>query len=450
VSTVTTDATPQAEAREVYLIGTTLRFSVSLFLAVAAGLALQIWITALLGAQGPHALYIRSIYTPLGFVALAVSEGVAVVIQVGSGVARRTAREHDIQTVLTTWTALGLGFFALLTSSLVFFGSQVTALLGVAPVQSASVQRFLVLMSVANGLGVIPIGCAAVLRGLGKTAASSILLTGEAVAAGVLMLGIEALHPGVDGVPLGYLAVVAASAFAGLGLVRRATGTALRTSRLSFHGVGHQLWATAVPVSGSFLLLALVTSGYLRMLARSPAAEITGFTLGQILQTYLIVPGIAIGSAAAIAVTLAQGSDRAAIARAGRRALIAIAAPSYVLIGLAVTLARHRLVGLFTADAHISAVATGYLVWVGPTLALLGITLAALTFLEQVGHARSAFILNVTFFAAIFLAALAFGHPVRPALLAHIVAAANVLGFFGVFTTTSRLLRRPREARVAP
>jgi hypothetical protein len=35
-------------------------------------------------------------------------------------------------------------------------------------------------------------------------------------------------------------------------------------------------------------------------------------------------------------------------------------------------------------------------------------------------------------------------------LLAHIVAAANVLGFFGVFTTTSRLLRRPREARVAP
>jgi hypothetical protein len=89
--------------------------------------------------------------------------------------------------------------------------------------------------------------------------------------------------------------------------------------------------------------------------------------------------------------------------------------------------------------------ATTYLTWVSPTLVLFGGSLAILTFPEQVGRARAAFLLNAACFAAMLAAAFSLPGPVRTATLAKLITAGNTVGFFTLTATTFRLLRRARR-----
>jgi Na+-driven multidrug efflux pump len=423
----------------------TARFSVNLTGAVAAGLALQVWIVALLGAEGPHALYVRSIYTPIGFLVLAVAEGLSVVVQVNVGHATRAGRPAAALGVLRVCIPVGVGFFVLLAGVMTLAGDQITAAVGVAPGERSGVTGFIALMCLANALAVVPVLCSAMLRGTGRSGVSALLTTANALGSGLLMYALVTLvHAGPDSVPFGYLAMTAVTSLAAIILVGRTPGRGRwRDVPLPMRQVARDLSSTALPVAGSFLLLSLSSAGYLSLLHHRPAAEVTGFSLGLVLQTYLIVPATAIGTGAAIAATLARDGDWTARRRRGMRALLAVAAPAYLVIAIVMSVAHSWLVDVFTGDPVVREAAAHYLGTVAPTFALLGITVAVLTFLEQVGFARSAFLLNVTFFAAVLAVAALLGHPPRASLIAGVIAVANLCGFTGVLVSAARLLRRP-------
>ncbi len=434
--------TPAARTGPPTLAAETRRLAAAILLGLLAALALQVWIVGFLGQIGPQALYARAIYAPIGFIALAVHEGLAVVAQIDAGICRRRDRPAAAAGGLTTLVAAGAGLFLVLAVVIALAGGVLLPVLGVDAAAVPEVATFLALMSLANGAAVAPVLCTAVLRGLGQARLSSLLgIAHVAVAAAVMLILQRTTSLGAQSVPVGYLfSTLVIGLVAGVVLVRR--GIRLPGWRLRAD-TARDIGRIGMPVAGSFLLLALVSSGYLHVLRGAHPDEVAGFGLGQILQTFLIVPATALGSAAAIAVTGRPAQDRTALHRAGLGVLLRLTAPVYLIISAVTFLARAGLVHLVTASPDIAADADDYLWWVAPTLVLLGPTLAVLTYLEQIGRAGVALVLNGTFFAVVLGVALALPQPVSAGTLVHLIAAANVVGFCGVQVTAARLLRQP-------
>ena len=429
------------------LTGRTLRFSGNLLLAVAAGIALQIWLVALIGGLGAHALYLRSLYAPVGFVSLAITEGLAITVQVCAGIAARNGTARDYAASLLTLTGIGLAAFAALAAGLATLSGPIEDALGVPAGSRQDLGAFLTLMTVSAGVALIPAVCEAGLRGLGRTRASAVLAVGHVVAVAVTVgLLVKVGHTGVYGVPLGYLAAtvpfVVATAVtldrAGIGVLRRSHWH-WRASALPWLG------RIALPVGASLLLLSTAASGYLALLHGAPATEVSGFGLGQIVQGYLVVPATVLGSGAALAANLSPAADRRQVVTAGLRALLVIAGPVYLLLAAGVFAGGPTIVDGLTGSAAVRSVGADYLTTVAPTLCLLGPSVAVLGYLEQVGRATIALLLNAGLFGATLLAAALLPGPAGSLDLARVIAVANTAGFAVVLLTALIVLRRPEE-----
>lgn len=424
----------QTEQR--WLVSRAARMSVSLVAMTTAGIVLQVAVTAFLGHLGGDALYLRSIYLPFGFVSLAVSEGVAVAVQVSASILLQrgdTARVGGVLMLMTVLSAGGFGALALLVLAL---SGPMEALLAVPAGSRVAVLAFLVTVLVANGLTMLPTLAGAALRGLGCAGAAAWLAAGgTALTIGAILAARQLWGLGAMSVPVGI-----AAGSVPLGAV---SWTALRRHGVGFERVADPapalrlLQQVALPVAGSFLVLSGASFGYLWLLREDGVAGVTGFALGQTVQTFLIVPAVAIGSAVAITVTLRGG----VVHPDAFRVLLRLALPAYAGIAGAVFLLRRPLVELLTADRAVGQVAVDYLGVVGPSLLPLGITLALLTYMEQTGRAMPALMLNATFFAAVLAIGAGLPSPLHAHALVVLLALANVAGCGCVSVSVHSLLR---------
>ncbi|MFI8423900.1 MATE family efflux transporter [Streptomyces sp. NPDC085479] len=420
----------------------TVRLAWSIFIGMLASLALQVWTVAFIGWQGSDALYVRSVYAPVGFVTLAVTEGLIVSAQVAAGVmARNGGRDRALQAV-PTFLYAGAGLLALTAVTFLVVPGPLTGLLGVPAEHRTTVVAFIVLTSVSSAFGLVPTLAGAALRGVGQAGVSSALGVAFALLSALAMVGLDMITDlGVYIVPIaGFGATLIVGAVTAVLLPRY--GLTVPSWKATRDAVG---WLTgvALPVAGTFLLLSTVSLGYLRVLRGAEEFEITGFSLGQMIQTFTMVAALAIGSGAAIAVTTREGEDRAALAQEGMRALLRVVFPVYALIAAVTFFLRGPVTDLFTDDEAVAAVARDFQAWVGPTLLLFGATLALITYLEQVGHARAAFLLNLSYFAILLSVAFLLPEPVSGHDLSVLLAVGNVVGFGTLMVSTWLLVRRP-------
>jgi len=423
------------------LLHRTAAMAVSLIAMTSAGTVLQIAVLAYLGHLGGQALYLRSVYLPFGFLTLAVAEGLTVTVQVATAELHRRNRTAEAGGPLLVLGALGLGGFLVLALSTWLVATPLAALLHVPATSRGEVRAFTVAMLIAAGMAMVATLASAALRGLGRVRLSAALAVAETLLICVSMLGAQALWSvGALSVPIGFVAGSLPIAVLGWTAVVRA-GVSLRWPA-ALAGVLHQLRWIALPVAGSFLVLAFSSFGYLCLLRDASADEVAGFGLGQTIQTFLIVPAIAIGSAAAIASTLYGDANRRRSRTGALRTVVSLALPAYLLISTAVVLLRAPLVEALTRSAEVGSVAVDYLGTVGPSLALLGVTLAVLTFLEQTGNASGAFVLNATFFAAVLAMGAALATPLHPHSLTLLIAFANVVGCACVLSCAVAIVRR--------
>ncbi|MEU3498339.1 MATE family efflux transporter [Kitasatospora cineracea] len=418
------------------------RFAISILFGLVAGLVLQIWTVAFLGRLGPEALYVRSVYTPVGYLVLAVTEGLVVAAQVSAGIAARSGRERDSLKSLPTFFAVGAGLLVLQTVMATVVSGPVLTALGVAPEARHEVLVFVVAVALTGAAGLVPYLGTGVLRGLGHT--------GSAAWLGVLftvlsIVGTIALHAvtglGVLAVPIGGLPAIV--------IVGASVALVLRRKQLAWPGMAidrgavRELLGLGAPVAGTFLLLTIVTFGYLRVLREAGPTEVAGFALGQMAVALLMVIAMAVGSGTAVAVTLRPGASRRGINYAGLVTALRLSVPPYFLLGAAAFLLREPVARALTTDRAAAAVAADYFAWVGPSLVLFGGTLALLSYLEQIGRAGAAFLLNVVYFTVMLAAAFLIPGPVDAGTLAKLIAAGNVLGFGGLwFSARFLVLRR--------
>ncbi|MFK0191631.1 MATE family efflux transporter [Kitasatospora sp. NPDC090308] len=418
------------------------RFAVSILLGLVAGLVLQTWTVAFLGRLGPEALYVRSVYTPVGYLVLAVTEGLVVAAQVSAGIAARNGRERDSLKSIPTFFAIGAGLLILQAVTAVAASGPFLSALGTAPGARHEVLVFVVAVALTGVVGLIPYLGTGVLRGLGHTGPAAwlgVLFTVLSIVGMVALRAVTGL--GVLAVPIGGLP---ATVIVGTAVVR-----VLRRKQVAWpvltldRGAIRELLGLGAPVAGTFLLLSTMTFGYLRVLHEAGPTEVAGFALGQMAVGLLMVIAMAAGSGAAVAVTLRPGENRRSLNHTGLVTALRLATPPYLLLGAAVFLLREPIARALTTDRAAASVTADYFAWVGPTLVLFGGTLALLSYLEQIGRAGVAFLLNVVYFAAMLAAAFLIPGPVRAGDLSKLIAAGNVLGLVGLwFSARFLVLRR--------
>jgi Na+-driven multidrug efflux pump len=282
-----------------------------------------------------------------------------------------------------------------------------------------------------------------VLRGMGRTVASSVLSVGFTVLsiAAMTVLGVWT--------DLGVLAVPAstliASTVAGAAAWMLLRGHAASGSGSWFRrDAAAELWAFGAPVAVTFLMLSTVNFGYLRVLREATTADVAGFNLGQGANSFFMVVAIAVGSGAAVVANLQPGEERRPIEAAGLSAAVRIALPPYAAIGVLAFALRHPLSRLLTSDAEVARTTADYFLWMGPTFVVFGGTLAVLTYLEQVGRARTALLLNAIYFTVLLAIAFLLPQPVGSIALTKLLAISNVIGFLTCWLSARYLINRPR------
>jgi Na+-driven multidrug efflux pump len=204
------------------------------------------------------------------------------------------------------------------------------------------------------------------------------------------------------------------------------------------------LWTFGLPVAGTFLLLSVVNSGYLRVLRNAGPVGISGFNLGQNAYSLFMVASLAIGSGVAVAANLRGGDDRRTVDQAGLTTAVRMALPAYAVIGGLIYLLRDPLAALLTSDKAVAAVAATYFMWIGPSFTVQGGTLALLAYLEQIGRASTALILNTIYFGVMLAVAFALPQPVTTTDLIRVIAVSNLVGFASCWLSARYLIQRSR------
>ena len=261
------------------LLRSTVGHAAAVLLGLLAGLVLQAWTLGFLGHLGGEALYVRAIYTPVSFLVLAVTEGLAVASQVSSGIATRNKRSDALWGFPTFLSVGGVGL--LLVGVLFALGrNPVFDALNVPATARPGVVTFVLAMCFASVGSLLPILGSAVLRGTGRTGAASLLAVGGTALSILAMVVLAATTEwGLVAVPVGILVsdlVVGAAALMWL----RAPLTRLRTLRPRSEAI-RELWTFGAPVAGTFLMLSVVSSGYLVVLRNAGESGVAGFNLGQ-------------------------------------------------------------------------------------------------------------------------------------------------------------------------
>ncbi|GAA0577878.1 hypothetical protein GCM10010172_73370 [Paractinoplanes ferrugineus] len=434
------DAKEPAVAGTSSSVAQAIRFSASVLVGLLAGVVLQVFTLAFLGRLGEDALYVRAIYTPIGFLVLAVTEGLVVAAQVSAGIATRSGRRDPLRP-LPTFLMLGGGALILIAGVCTAAAAPILNALEVDPADRPAVLIFVIAVCLSTVVSLVPLAGGAVLRGMGRTVASSVLSVGFTVLCiGVMVVLRLRTELGMLAVPAGTLTAGVVAGAASWWLLRGNTAACSWFRR----DAAAQLWTFGAPVAVTFLMLSTVNFGYLRVLRDATGADLAGFSLGQGASSVFMVVAIAIGSGTAIVANLRPGEVRRPIDAAGLSTAVRISLPAYAAIGLLALVSRDPLSRLLAADTDVARTTAGYFLWMGPTYAVFGGTLAVLTYLEQVGRARTALLLNAAYFAVLLVIAFLLPQPVSSATLTKLLALSNVVGFLTCWQSARYLLGHAR------
>lgn len=429
-----------------------LRQATPMVLGDLVGVLVPLVVVALMSRMGDQALYVRSLFTPIMFVIIALHAGLAVPNQVAAALSGDDAQARI--RALASFARIGAVASAVVFLVLGLAAPAMGRLFGVDPAVQSDFVWFVRWACLAATLGLGAVLCGATLRGAGRPreAAAVLLVAATVEIAGVAALGL----PG--GADLGLWSVpiaIAASGLAGGGLgvyLLRRTGVWRAGTSLAWRpdatgllvGVGLPVFGSYVAIFASNLALTWVVSVF-------GATVVSGFAVAYVVQSVVIVAGVAIGAATAIVANQYRGSGQSHRMPAVLTAGLQVTAGFYLACALLVWLGRDRLAAVTVTDPAVAAETARYLGIVAPTFLMMGLVLAALTVLEQVGGGLLAVVLNVVYFGGIVAVG---GYLARsahsPEPLYWTVAAANVLGVVAVAVTVVFVRRHsdPGEQQV--
>ncbi|PZT77849.1 MULTISPECIES: MATE family efflux transporter [unclassified Streptomyces] len=413
-----------------------LRIAVPMLPADLVAVLVPLAVLALMGRIGGEAHYVRALFMPVQFLFLALTAGIGASNQVAAAVAHGAGDLRAAGAALRADARIaavgGAGFAVLLILLAPLLGD----LMGVSDAARGEFTAFLRAIGPASALLLGPALTAATLRGCGlaRQAAAVTLLAALTEVGGVALLGlgaglgIDAVAPavalsGLAGTALGWVLLRRA------GLLARAAG---RAWPVPVRAAVRRLAAVGVPVGASYLVICAANLVLMRVLAPFGPSVQSGYANAATVQTLLIVPGLVLGTAVAIVLNGHRGAGRSRLLSPTLHAGLRITAGTYTVLAVASYTGRELLAGFLSEDAQIAAETTRYLQTVGLSYLLMGLVLAALTVLEQVGGGPAALAMNAVYFVGAVSIGSRLAASSGPEALYRTIAAFNGLGVVAV------------------
>ncbi|WNI18958.1 MATE family efflux transporter [Actinacidiphila sp. ITFR-21] len=381
-----------------------LRMALPMVLSTATGIGSQVVVTGLIGRIGGDALYVRSVYTPIAYLFLAVTTGLAVTLQVCVAQAWGRGEPSLISRHLGSVARAGTVVFVLLGALLVALSGPLGDAVEIARDRSGTFHTFLAAMAGAALLGMLGELTSSVLRGLGRTGVAAVITAlYVALNLGIIIVAGPVLGGGLMVVPFAAGAAGLVEIALGTVVLARAGVLTPGTLRGWLPQTPRTLLRIGLPVGASSVVLAVVNLVLLRIVAPAGQQAVAGFTVGYTVQTAVIVPAIGLGSAVSVLMNQNLAGGGLAEARTVFRRGLLLAAAGYALVTVVMLVAGGPLADLLSGDPAVAHQARHFLAIVGPVFGCTGLMLTVLTVMEQVGHGLLAVILNSSYFAAILV-----------------------------------------------
>jgi Na+-driven multidrug efflux pump len=195
---------PQSPALDVSY-GRVIRVAAPMTLSTITGIVSQLAATGMIARIGGSALYVRSVYTPVAFLLIAVTTGLGVTLQVAVAQCRGRGDDSQIRRYFGGVARVGAVAYLVLGGVLIASVRLLDGAVAIAPDRQAAFRAFLIAMTGATLLGMLGELCSATLRGIGRTGIGALVtvsyvtcyLTFIAVAGLVLHGGLMAVAFGV-------------------------------------------------------------------------------------------------------------------------------------------------------------------------------------------------------------------------------------------------------------
>jgi Na+-driven multidrug efflux pump len=378
------------------------RISAPMVASTGAIIGAQLVVIGLIGRIGGAALYVRSLYTPVAFLFLAVTTGLAVTLQVATAQCHGRGQDTQIGRYLGSVVRVGSCLYLLLGVALITSTGTLATVLRMTPDRRGTFHEFLAAMAGAALLGMLGELCAAVLRGLGRTGTAA-LVTATYVCCflGAVVVGGLVLRGGLMAVALGAALAGLAELCVGLTILTRSGVVGLRALTTWRRGVPRLIAAIGLPVGSTYIVLCVVNLLLLRIIAPAGQHAVAGFSVGYMLQTVVVVPAIGLGSAVSVLMNQSVAAGFTPAARTAFRRGMFLAAGGYAVVTVVIVVVGGRLANLISGNPAVAAQAREFISVVGPTFGVMALVLTALTVLEQVGYGAVAAFMNASYFAAI-------------------------------------------------
>jgi Na+-driven multidrug efflux pump len=408
------------------------RLAFPIFYGEVVGVVTPLIILAIMGRVDEEALYLRSLYMPLAFLFIALQMGLDISNQVAAALSRGRRRPQDVLLTAASMGVVGVAVWGAVALAVIASAPWIASLLEVPPESTADFVSFVRWICCANLLWLPVSLCASSLRGYGhaRSAAGVVLLGAGVEIATVAVLGFGT-GLGMYALPIAMAAGgVAALSYAVLALARTDLWRSRGTLSWRPEAVGH-LAAVGAPITLSFLVIAVSNFGLLWVVAPFGPDVVSGFSVAVALETLILVPSTAIGSATAITMNRLRGADRPDLVRPAMKAGMGLAWLTYSVLALAVWLPRAPLASLVAGTPDVAAQTELFLGIVGLTYGCMGVTVTIIVTIEQIGGGFLALVLNIPY----FLGGVAVG-----AVLARVVGVQGFYWTLAVLNTTGLLV----------
>ncbi|WP_244590660.1 MATE family efflux transporter [Xenorhabdus mauleonii] len=350
--------------------------------------------------NAPQTLYALGLFLPLNYIMIAIHEGLRIP-------ALRYSSQHYTDARNVIGTRLVLLFSAmvvlmvLLVGSVWLFQPGIAGLFHIATERQHDVMSFILPMLLVG----IPIGCATLilstLFGSGVNRFASLLgISGTGLNLAATWLAAMHWHQGLQSLIWG--AMIGSSYLTlsgGALLYSRGIRFSLIGARREAIQVLNDIAFIGVPVAGSFLLLFGFLFSFSYLVSFYGASEIAGFGIAFRIQSFVILPAIALGTAMAIHTNNAIAGQNFSLIRQILFIGVGLSAALYLVISVVVFLLQERMVILFTRDENVIIPALRYLNCVSPSYLSLGVMLVLMTAQEQTGQGLRILLINTVFYA---------------------------------------------------
>ncbi|SJN54646.1 multidrug efflux protein [Vibrio ruber DSM 16370] len=347
-----------------------------------------------------ESLYILGLFLPLNYIMMAIHEGLRIpILKYGSQHEIYSAKEIG-QRLLILYFILFLLMSALILLIWAFQGMAVE-FFHVIPAQQYLAKNFILLMltvGIIIGFASLTMSC---LFGLGLNRWASFLgISGTLLNISVTCCAANFWEQGLYSLVWG---AVTGSVYLFLSSLLLLLS---KNIRFSLHGI-HNVFRTVmmdvvrmgIPVMGSFLLLFAFLSCFNFLVSFYGASDLAGFGIAFRIQSFIIIPAIALGTAMAIHANKAVSLQHFLRARQIFFIGLGMSALIYLVISLIFYFFQHRFIELFTSNAVIIDAAGNYFNHVSASYLSLGVVLTLMTALEQTGQGLKIFFINITFYS---------------------------------------------------